>query len=344
MKHTLLLDVGATHTRVAELDPAHAGPQFAAATGLAESRALTGLPALVEHLGHERARTGATRLVGGLAAALKADRRSAHFTNWDATLDVEDLWSLGFDEVLLLNDLECSAWGLGAALEAGEHGPGLELLGAELEEAAAGELRVPVVGNRVLIAPGTGLGSAGLVDLGPGAQPRWRPVACELQHMEVPAHPGFGVRMLERCAGHLGRLPTWEDFVSGRGLELLDALQRGDLDGPRRAAALIGAAGDEPALAALAGYYGLLGRYARALAAAYMALGGVFIAGATTRANRSAIRASGLLAAFREPSVLTGSGMESVPVFLVPGELNLLGARAVAELEPAASGLAWARA
>ena len=338
MSNTLLLDVGATHTRVALLSSAtdeHAP---------VERQALGGVPALLELLADERERTGATRLVAGLAAALAADRRSAHFTNWDALLDVADLFGLGFEEVLLLNDLECSAWGLAMALEAGEELPGFEPLAAELENGAGEAVPVPSAGNRVLVAPGTGLGSAGLVDLGPGAQPRWRPVACELQHMEVPAHAGFDAAALERCAEHLGHEPTWEDFVSGRGLELLDALQRSDLDGPRRPAVEIGAGQDVPAVAALARYYGLLGRYARALAAAYMALGGVFVAGATTQANRAAIRASGLLATFREPSVLTGSGMEDVPVFLVPAELNLRGARAVAELAPEATGLRWVRA
>lgn len=327
---TLLLDLGATHTRLAPLVE-NERPR-------AEKRRITSPAALLAFVDEVRARTGATRLVAGLAAALHAGRERAFVTNWGAELAAGDFHALGFDAVLLLNDLECAAWGLVAGLEAGGALPACEAL-------CGGAL--PSAGPRVLIAPGTGLGSAGLIDLGPQAAPRWRPAPSELQHMEVPAHPELDGPELARCAAVLGHAPTWEDFVSGRGLGLLHALQAGTL-APRaphlNAEAVIAAAhtGDPHAAAALARYYHLLGRYARVLAAAYMALGGVFIAGATTAANLPWIRRSRLLEAFREPSVLSGGGMQAVPVFLVPGELNLPGAQAVATLPASATGLVFA--
>lgn len=352
---TLLVDVGATHTRIATESDLAGGV-------VVKKQPVGGLGELLEFIDAERG--GATRIVIGLAAALDADRRGAFFTKWRAHLVVEDLFRRGFEQVLLLNDLECAAWGLVEQLEGlldAEPVAGFALRAAgefaRAERVAFDEL--PARGHRVLIAPGTGLGSALLVDLGPDATPRWRPVPCELQHMEVPAHPALDAETLARFGAELGHAPTWEDFVSGRGLVLLDRWARargGEEAGagdafevlprtpPREAGAVAAAAaaGEPHASFALAVYHLLLGRYARQLAAASMALGGVFVAGANTAANFAALEQSELLAMFREPSALHGSGMEHVPVVLVPAELNLAGARLVAALGPRATGLQWA--
>lgn len=315
----MLLDVGATNTRIT-----WPGADV-------HKRAIAAPEALFDFVRSVQSIAPSDTLVAGLAAAVQSDRRQAFVTNWQVELSVDDFHALGFRRVLFLNDLECSAWGLaGGALEAGAM-PAMESL-------SGGALRKQ--GHRVLIAPGTGLGSAGLVDLGAGAAPRWRPVPCELQHMEVPATSNLSAQTLARVKERLGYAPTWEDFVSGRGVLLLDELAGG---GGRSAeqVALLALERDASASAAMDMYYELVGRFARVLAAAYMALGGVLIAGASTAANADLIRRSPMLRAFRQPSVLTAGGMGDVPLVLVMGELNLLGALAAAEADPAATGLDW---
>ena len=128
--------------------------------------------------------------------------------------------------------------------------------------------------------------------------------------------------------GLKGRPPTWEDCVSGPGLEALwVATQPGQRDDPLSAPeiAMRAARGDERCQQALDHYYRLGARFSQALALSFLSIGGLFLGGGTTSSNAPLISEEAFLEAFHDNERM-GGVLEGIPVFLVLAEINLLGA------------------
>ncbi len=176
---------------------------------------------------------------------------------------------------ILINDLEASAWGIGA-------------LAAE-DLVLLNRVSGPAVGNQAVIAPGTGLGEAGLFWDGS----RHHVFACEGGHADFGPQGDLQielVRFLEARFGHV----SYERILSGPGLvnvyeflrdrgcgsesaEFAAVLKRGD-----PAAAISGAALDGSqalAVKALDLWISVYGAEAGNLALKVMATGGLFLAG-----------------------------------------------------------------
>jgi glucokinase len=192
-------------------------------------------------------------------------------------------------------------------------------------------------GNIVFLAPGTGLGAATLARTGL-ADPAHVPVGCECQHTAIPAFADDVSGWLDPLGEILGRVPTWEDVVSGRGLAYvhaaLVAADSGSLpeapdDSGTPAIAEAALAGDTLAERALTVYYRALGRFAQLLALGAQPCVGVFLGGATTSKNIDFVLRGDLVREFLDNDLMAET-LAEVPVQVVEGELNLDGGLRIA--------------
>ncbi|HWJ48696.1 MAG TPA: glucokinase [Candidatus Udaeobacter sp.] len=176
---------------------------------------------------------------------------------------------------LLINDLEASAWGIGAL--------GTEDL-VTLNPGAGS-----VAGNQAVIAPGTGLGQAGLFWDGN----RHHVFACEGGHTDFAPQGELQIELLRFLTKRLGHV-SYERILSGPGLvnvyeflcasgcgkesaDLAAAMKSGDPAAAISRAALSG--NDSLASKALDMWIAVYGAEASNLALKIMSMGGLFLAG-----------------------------------------------------------------
>src|SRR5580693_6681933 len=176
---------------------------------------------------------------------------------------------------LLINDLEASAWGIGA-LDAGDL-------------VSLNRVTGPAIGNQGVIAPGTGLGEAGLFWDGS----RHQVFACEGGHTDFGPQGDLQIELLRFLKARFGHV-SYERILSGPGLvnvyeflrdtgyekesaELASAIQKGDPAAAISRAAVAG--NDALAAKALDLWIAVYGAEAGNLALKTMATGGIFLAG-----------------------------------------------------------------
>jgi len=309
------IDVGASRTRIRT---GSSPEDFTAAPGplIRDIGSATALMELLREVREGLPRHVQVYLSGGIAAPPLGDDVRM-MTNWphDGRVSISAIKELGYDRVHLMNDLEAAAYGL------------IEFLADDPDPSQIVSFSghpVPAGGNRAIVIPGSGLGSAGLVDLGAGADPRWKVVPTEVGH----ATAGWEEHdaLLRRVEAHLGRPPTWEDCVSGPGLQTLWAAGGKVGDAPLSAPeiASLASKNDPRAREALDHYYLLAARFSQMLALSFLSTGGLYLAGGSTRSNAPMIPEEGFLRAFRDNPTM-GPLLEKVPVFAVLAEINLLG-------------------
>lgn len=126
--------------------------------------------------------------------------RQMRTTNLPWVIDADELETRsGIEQVVLLNDLEATGWGVGALTED--------------QFAVLNPGRPAAVGNGAVIAAGTGLGECGIYWNGSEA----RPFACEGGHASFSPTDELGdrlLRFLRRSHDHV----SWERVLSGPGL------------------------------------------------------------------------------------------------------------------------------
>lgn len=265
-------DVGGTNTRLA-LYEAHASSLEWIADCSLPSDGERGLAALVRHfLGNHPASPGAACF--GVAGPVKNGR--VRTTNLPWELDESELErELGIARVTLINDLEATAWSIDAL-------PAAAVLTVHAGE---GDGR----GHRAVVAAGTGLGVALLVETSAGhaicasegGHAGFSPVT-ELDHA-LCEHltRRFGRVSNERLVSGPGLFNIFEFLLSYRRLtpspEVTAALQRGDPAAVIARAALAGTcAVSAEALDLFARYFGAA---AGDIALVGLARGGVYLAG-----------------------------------------------------------------
>ncbi len=134
----------------------------------------------------------------GIAGPVRGGRSET--TNLPWVVDGTEMGGeLGIGSVFLLNDLEATAWGISALAEEDFH---------VLSQGAA-----DAVGNRTVIAAGTGLGEAGLYWDGTSH----RPFGSEGGHADFSPSNQLEFSLLEFLAKRYGGV-SWERVVSGPGL------------------------------------------------------------------------------------------------------------------------------
>jgi glucokinase len=173
---------------------------------------------------------------------------------------------LGLATGLLLNDFEAQALSLPAIPEAWAR--------------PIGPLSFGAPGPQVILGPGTGLGIGALIE----ASGRYTPLASEACHIDFgPSTPEEWVLWphLERAHGRV----TTESVISGPGLPRVHSARMislgkppSTLDGPALvAAALVDREGDEARSLGL--FWRIVARFAGDMAVAFVAFGGVTLAG-----------------------------------------------------------------
>ena len=226
----------------------------------------------------------------------------------------------------LINDLEATAWSLGA-------------LAAE-DLVPLNRVSSPVVGNQAVIAPGTGLGEAGLFWDGS----RHHVFACEGGHADFAPQDDLQIELLRFLKARFGHV-SYERILSGPGLvnvyeflrhcgyekespELAAALRKGDPAAAISRAALNGS--DRLAEKALDTWISVYGAEASNLALKVMATGGLFLAGGISPKILGKLKCLLFMKAFLDKGRLRPL-LESIPVQVVTNEkAGLLGAASCA--------------
>src|SRR5690606_25715108 len=101
--------------------------------------------------------------------------------------------------VVLINDLEATAYGLAGLVQE--------------DVATVFEQGEPPVGNMAILAPGTGLGEAGLFWDGNA----YRPFATEGGHSDFAPQAALDLELYTHLKGEIDIL-SWEHLVSGPGI------------------------------------------------------------------------------------------------------------------------------
>lgn len=319
----LAIDVGGTKTRAALADG-----RRGEASILWQVEAVVGDKARLRRFIREvflRSGAAPDRCAVDFAGPLRG-RTEARMTNWggNPVIRLRDLeaWGLPAGRTLMLNDLEAAAWGI-MALEEGA-------LPARMKTVLyrpKGPLPAPG-GNRVVLAPGTGLGTASIV--------AGRSLPSEISHADASPLDVRHAALIARFRRSHRRPPSWENFASGpglvetyRGLCAMDGVSPSVLAGrihdEDTAGDVARAAGSDPhAGEALDLYYGCVGRVAQILALVLQPTAGVYICGASTAGNAAFLRRSRFLREFHA-NAAQGLLLRRFPVFMVTADLNLPG-------------------
>jgi glucokinase len=223
---------------------------------------------------------------------------------------------------LLINDLEASAWGIGA-------------LGAG-DLVCLNRVSGPATGNQGVIAPGTGLGEAGLFWDGS----RHHVFACEGGHTDFGPQGDLQIELLRFLKARFGHV-SYERILSGPGLVNVYEFLRNEGHGKESdefaailknsdpAAAISRAAldGTDPlAEKALDLWISVYGAEAGNLALKVMATGGLFLAGGITPKVLAKLTGPLFMQSFVDKGRLRPL-LEAVPVHVVTNDkAGLLGA------------------
>jgi glucokinase len=302
-------DVGGTNTRLAFFSVEGRGVKLQHEERFANA-GRSGLREIVEEFiaGH-----GLTPELAcfGIAGPVRQGRVAG--TNLPWIVDADELAAhLRLSRVWLVNDLEANAYGIAT------------LAASDLVVVQRGDPQAS--GNAAVIAPGTGLGEAGL--FWDGRQ--HIPFAAEGGHCDFAPADELQTDLLKHLARKHGHV-SWERIVSGPGLvEIYDFLREvvgmnrtGSLppafEGPDRAAAIskAGLAGACPVSSrALDVFVSILGAEAGNLALKVMATGGVYVGGGIAPKIADRLKAPDFLAAFRAKGRMARL-MEDIPVSLI---------------------------
>jgi len=225
-------------------------------------------------------------------------------------------------DTLLINDLEAIAWGIGA------------LTTSDL--VPLNHVSGPVMGNQAVIAPGTGLGEAGLFWDGS----RHHVFACEGGHADFAPQGELQIELLRFLHKRFGHV-SYERIVSGPGLvnvyeflrdsgcgkespELAAKMTTGDPAAVISRAALDGSS--ELAGKALDLWVSVYGAESANLALKVMATGGLFLAGGVSPKVLARLKTPLFMQAFLDKGRLRPL-VESIPVQVVTNEkAGLIGA------------------
>jgi len=314
----LIADVGGTNARFALTDPASPTPSLLQPRSLCNAEFASLQHAAEHYLGS----VGVQPRRAAIAVACPADADEIRLTNRAWSFSRRELqYTLGFDELRILNDFGAVAWGVPALQPADR-------------VTLHGHQAAPLHGPITVLGPGTGLGVALLLG---GEGHDWRVVETEGGHVSYAPIGDEERRIARWMTSRFGRTSN-ERMLCGAGLAHIDAVLRGG----DSAAAGHSAVLREPADIVAAALEGHDVAARRALARFCAVLGSVAGDAALIHGARTVVIAGGMVprfvpflrsSAFRERFLAKGrfaAYLESVAIHVIthpnPG---LLGAAVV---------------
>ncbi|WEX09498.1 glucokinase [Chelativorans sp. AA-79] len=237
----------------------------------------------------------------------------------------EMMASLGFSDVVVLNDFEAQALAVVALGE--EH---LEKIGGGNAE---------TVGSRVVLGPGTGLGVAGLVH----ARRTWIPIPGEGGHIDLGPRTARDDEIFPHLEKIGGRV-SGEQVLCGRGIvNLYHAIAKADgkkagFTTPAEITTAALAGSDAVAAETLDLFVTYLGRIAGDLGLIFMSRGGVFLTGGIAQKIVPALQ-NGLFRTAFEDKAPHNALMASMPVFVITHPMAALQGLAAYARTPARFGV-----
>jgi glucokinase len=296
----LLADIGGTNARVAF----RAGIEPIGRVYTRRSADFVTLSALLQDVITEH---GTAPMRGALAVAGPVMGDHIRLTNLPWAFSASELAvQLGLSVLHLENDVAAIAWSLPGVVES-------DCL------ALTPEIQSPE-GAKLVIAPGTGLGIAGLI---PGHRPgRWIAVPGEGGHAFAALSP---VLLPEERAA-LSRSPrsySWEDLISGIGLPHLYGLMEGAAGATAEDINARAARGESHALRTLALFARLLGACAGDMALILGASGGCYIGGGLVAALGALFDPALFIAGFRAKDRFTDY-VTRIPIYLLKNQYTAL--------------------
>ena len=233
-------------------------------------------------------------------------------TNWYGSpiVTLGDLINWGFpeDRTLILNDMEAAAYGLVNLLE---ENPILPESCKNIYNPEKENQNVSPFLNKILLAPGTGLGTVGIIY---GKIKNGSPIKLvlpsEIQHSPICPLDDEHEKLIKWFRENIngGLWPSWEDFVSGNGLiNIYKGLQSINEIAPLPRIDTIGVLSaekiadnaikniDPRSEHALDLYYRCVGRMAQTMALLVQPYGGIYLCGSSTNKNEKFIAHSGLI-------------------------------------------------
>jgi len=301
-KPTLLADLGATNARFAvTLDGL--SYQDSKELKISEYNSINSLCDAYLTSVHS---SGIKRAVIGVAAPVIGDVIT--FVNCDLEFSQSELKSSFFPEGLrVINDLALQAHAINS-LEVDD----LETLGGNFTEAT---------GPKILVMPGTGLGMAGIVNQ--------EVVSTEAGHLNIPAKIKKESldKIIEVFKNQTDRMPTFEDFLSGKGLNFFYCVLSGRSEcGLTNEEILSNYNTDSICLEVKESMNYLYAAYLRYIALAWGALGGVYLGGSITNSLLFDIDNSKFRKVFEDSETMS-SLLKAIPIFRVkPQDLGFRGA------------------
>jgi glucokinase len=250
-----------------------------------------------------------------IAAPIRGDEVRMVNINW--VFSVAELGRrLSLRRLIPLNDFAAQAYAL-------------PVLGPADLSAVGGGTAVPDA-PKVVVGPGTGLGTAGLVQI----DGRWRAITGEGGHVTLPPTNEREARVIAIGRERFGHCSA-ERLISGAGLAFLhEALHGGPALEPAQVGSLI-ESGDGNALDTLDVFFQLLGTVAGNLALTFAAFGGVYIGGGITPRYLSRFVNSGFRQRFEDKGRYR-SMLADVPTWVVTADNPALrGLAAFARAQPA---------
>ena len=280
----------------------------------------------------------------GVAGPVEDNRASLPNLGW--RVDGNKIGKKFSFKCLLLNDLEATALGIGElsskdffCLQKGRP--------TRSEPCSAWVPRGYPEGNAAIIAPGTGLGEAALLNLGG----EFFPIASEGGHADFAPRNGIEAELLFYLSAKYGHV-SYDRVVSGPGIkEIYDFLTHGEKP-PERirkrflvedpSAVIADEAGekggDKTCLKALSLFVSIFGAEAGNMALRHLASGGVYLAGGIPPKILGALKRKEFLESFRDKGRFMGY-LSVIPVYVVLNEMAaLLGAAKFASTKGRSNG------
>jgi glucokinase len=309
-------DIGGTHARLARWSPE-------SGLGPIEHRRNDDFAGPIDLLDDWFRGASERRLLLALAMPIGVDART--LTNRDWVFDpAAILDSLRLIELQVVNDFAAAAAGVDGL-------PPTEL------EALNDVDAPPANATRVILGPGTGLGTAAILrNSGPP-----RVLASEAGHMNLGSSHPISAALLAEGRRRWGRV-SWERVLCGKGLAWIDAVLNGHSEPtPPEGVSARAVAGEKAALETARTFSHILGEYAGDVCLAFQALGGVALYGGVLRGLGAAFDRAAFLGAFANKGRLSPQ-LRSVPSVLAAGhELGIRGAARLLEGQCTMPSVRW---